>query len=95
MIEVAFFCGALGCAIGSFMIAPAVVEQRLDDDIMAGEFDSDDQWNRAVASIASTGTHMSNAHLSTRLLRLLSKLLLPRSKRFRVSWCGDIFLHNV
>lgn len=37
---------------------------------------------------------MSTAHLSTRLLRLLGSLLLPRSKRFRVSWCGDIFIPN-
>jgi hypothetical protein len=127
VIELVFFCGTLGCAIGFFVIAPAIVQQRLEDDLMAGEFDSDGQWNalrvgqhrelqrtmnwkshhavwcrarldpagnRAVASIVSSGTHMSTAHLSTRLLRLLGSLLLPQSKRFRVSWRGDIFIPN-
>ena len=128
MIEFVLFCGMFGCAIGATIIAPAVVRQRLEDDIIAGEFDSRDQWhtshaalhresqqtrnsksglvawrlapldhaeNQAAASIASSGTHMSNVRLSTRLLRLLGSLLLPQSKRFRVSWCGDIFWHNV
>lgn len=127
MIELVFFCGTLGCAIGFFVIAPAIVQQRLDDDIMAGEFDLCGQWHtlraaphreslcsmnwksnhaawrlvpldraesQSAASIVSSGTHMSTAHLSTRLLRLLSKLLLPRSQKFRVSWYGDIFIPN-
>ena len=127
MMDIVKFCFVLGAAVGMVVISPSVASQRISDDLMMGEFDSDDQWNTLRAdlhresrqikmpkslhavsrrfepalaesptadAIASSGTHKSGVRLSTRLLRLLGKLLLPPPKRFRVSWSGIISSTN-
>ena len=43
---------------------------------------------------ASVERYTSGGSRYTRLLRILGKLLLPRPKRFQVSWRGDIFWQN-
>jgi hypothetical protein len=96
MMDIVNFCFVLGAAVGMVVISPSVASQRISDDLMMGEFDSDDQWNalRADLQIASSGAHKSGVRLSTRLLRLLGKLLLPPPKKFRVSWSGIISSTN-
>lgn len=127
MMDIVKFCFVFGGTVGMVVIGPAVARQRVIDDLMMGEFDSDDLWNAlradqhresqqikmpksrhavlrrsepalaespTAAAIASSGTHKLNVRLSTRLLRLLGKLLLPRPKRFRVSWSGIISSTN-
>jgi hypothetical protein len=127
LVDVVILFFIFGTAVGMVIIGPTVASQRLIDDVMMGEFDSDEQWNAlradqhyeshqiemqksrhavwhrseparaenpTAAVIASSGTRKLNVRRSTRLLRLLGKLLLPRPKRFRVSWGGIISSTN-
>ena len=51
MMDIVKFCFVLGAAVGMVVISPSVASQRISDDLMMGEFDSDDQWNTLRADL--------------------------------------------